>query len=261
MLVKRIWHFFAGYILIEVEGLSIEKFMNLTILKGIYMWNVKRTSYTTLTAYMGIRDFKKLRQIQKKVRCRVKIRDKRGLPFIMHKLKRRKALLIGMMFFLVSIYTISAFIWVVEIEGLETMDEDIIRDTIGQFGILPGSFKGHIDIPYVENRMMIEVPDISWISIEFKGTRAIVRVVEAVKPPDMVDIDDPCNIVATKAGIIHKMIVLEGYPIVGEGDVVEPGQLLVSGILDYTETTGVRYVHAMGKYWLGRGMRQRGKSI
>lgn len=246
MLIMRIWHFFIGYIVIEIEGLSLEKFMNLTVLKGIYMWSVKRTSPTTLIACMGIRDFKCLRQVQKKVRCRISIIDKRGLPFAIYKFKRRKGLIIGLIIFCLLIYGISSFIWVVEIRGLESMDEDIIREKLGGLGIVEGVFKGSIDIAHIENKMMIEIPDISWISIELKGTKAIIRLVETVKPPDMLDMETPCNIVANKAGIIHKMTVLEGFPTVEEGDVVEQGELLVSGIVDYADTTGVRYVHAMG---------------
>src|SRR5699024_6670653 len=173
---------------------------------------------------------KKLRKIQRKVRCRISIIDKVGLPFIISKFKKRKALIFGMLIFLISIYTISAFIWVVEIEGLETVDEHIIRETIGELGIQEGEFKGVIDISDIENEAMIEMPDISWISIEFKVIRAIVRLVEAVAPPDMVDMKHPCNIIATKPGIIVKMVILEGFATVEEEDMVEEGDLLVSGM-------------------------------
>lgn len=246
MLIMRIWHFLVGYIVIKVEGLSLEKYMNLTVLSDIHMWDVKRTSHKTLIASMGVRDFMKLRKIQRKVRCSVKIIDKRGLPFILHRFKKRKALTLGMFAFLIAIYTISAFIWVVDIEGLKTIDESKIRDKIADLGISPGEFKGNIDISHVENRMMIEFPEISWISVELKGTKAIVRLVEAVTPPDIIDIEGACNIIASKAGIIDKMIVLEGFPTVQEGDMVEEGQLLVSGIIDHADTTGIRYVHARG---------------
>lgn len=246
MLIMKIWYFFVGYIAIEIEGLSLEKFMNITVLDGIYMWDLKRTSPTTLIACIGIKDFKRIRQIQKKVRCRISIVDKRGLPFVIHRLKRRKGFITGLFMFLVLIYVISSFIWVVEIEGLEHIEEELIRHKLNELGINRGVFKGTIDVSHIENRMMIEIPDISWISIELRGTKAVVRLVETVKPPDILDIDKPCNIVASKAGIIHKMIVLEGYPIVKEGDMVEAGELLVSGIADYADTTGIRYVHAMG---------------
>ena len=145
MLIKKIWHFLLGYIVIKVEGLSLEKYMNLVALNNIKMWNVKRTSHKTLIASMGIKDFKNLRKIQKKVRCNIKIIDKRGLPFIIHRYKRRKALTLGMFAFLISIYAISAFIWIVEVEDLDNVDADIVKERIAEFGIAPGQFKGNID--------------------------------------------------------------------------------------------------------------------
>jgi len=95
--------------------------------------------------------------------------------------------------------------------------------------------------------MLIEVPELSWISIEMKGTKAIVRVVETTKAPEIIDRETPCNIVAAKDGIIERIITLEGEPLVNKGDTVRQGQLLVSGIIEHPDTGITRRVHAMAQ--------------
>lgn len=52
-----LWNFLVGYVIIRVEGLSLEKFINLTVSRGIYLWGIKRQNYTTLTARISIRGF------------------------------------------------------------------------------------------------------------------------------------------------------------------------------------------------------------
>jgi len=244
--------------LIKVEGLSLEKFINLTISKGIYLWKIDRTAYTSLRAYINIRDFPKLRPILRTVRCRVKILEKRGLPFFIFRFKHRKMLIAGMVLFLVLLYSVSSFVWTVEVEGNERLDSRVIVRFLEKNGIKPGVWKGNIDINKVENRMMIDIPELAWIGIEIRGTKAIARVVEAVLPPKVIQKDTPCNIIAAKDGIISRMIVLDGQAKVKVGQTVKKGQLLVSGIIEHPDTGSVRYVHAMAQiiartWYEGRG--------
>ena len=77
-----LWNFLKGYVVIRVDGLSLEKFINITVSRGIYLWGIKRQSYTSLTAKISISGFRQLRGISRKVRCRVRIVDKRGLPLL-----------------------------------------------------------------------------------------------------------------------------------------------------------------------------------
>lgn len=242
-----LWNFLKGYVVIRVEGLSLEKFINLTVSRGIYLWGIKRQSYTSLTAKISISGFRQLRGISRKVRCRVRIVDKRGLPFIMHRYRKRKMLTAGIFIFLLIIYGLSFFIWSVEVEGTEKVDPQEILFKLESLGVKPGAFKPHIDSMLLENQLIVSFPELSWASLEIRGSRAVLRVKEAVLPPEVIDKDTPCNIVAAKDGIIEKMIVLDGQPAVKPGQTVRKGQLLVSGVIEHPDTIGVRYVHSMGQ--------------
>lgn len=242
-----LWNFLVGYVIIRVEGLSLEKFINLTVSRGIYLWGIKRQNYTTLTARISIRGFKQLRGISHKIRCRIRIVDKRGLPFILYRYRRRKMLAVGMLVCLCIIYGLSSFVWTVDVEGTEEVDPRMVLAELESLGVKPGILKPHIDNMLIENQLLVRIPELSWASLEIRGSRAILRVRESVLPPALVDRNTPCNIVAAKDGIIHKMIVLDGQAAVGPGQTVKKGQLLVSGIIEHPDTIGVRYVHSMGQ--------------
>jgi len=156
-------------------------------------------------------------------------------------------LAVGMVLFLMIIYGFSSFIWSVEVQGTESVNPQKLLNELESLGVKPGVFKPNIDTMSIENQLIIDLPEISWASLELRGSRAILRVKESVLPPPIIDKDTPCNIVAAKDGIIDKMIVLDGQAVAKEGQTVRKGQLLVSGIIDHSDTIGVRYVHSMGQ--------------
>jgi len=164
-----------------------------------------------------------------------------------NRFRNRKMLIGGMIVFIMMLYGLGSFIWVVEVKGANKIDPQYIIDKLEENGIKPGAFKGALDVWTIENKMLIEIPELSWISIEMRGTKAIARIVEAKKPPALINKEIPCNIVAAKDGIIEKIITLDGETLVNKGDTVRQGQLLVSGIIEHPDTGVVRYVHAMAQ--------------
>lgn len=135
----------------------------------------------------------------------------------------------------------------VEIEGVVNSDNQAILDALSENGIKPGAFKMNLDIRNIENRILNELPDLIWIGIELRGSKAIVNVQETTKPPDMIDPLTPFNIIAERDGIIDKIVVLDGEAMVSVGDTVKKGQLLVSGIIEDNKIGAIRYAHAQAQ--------------
>ena len=97
--IIKIWNYSNGYVIIKIEGLTLERFLNLAATKDIYLWDIKRIDYTLLEMKVSIEGFRELKDIVKKVGCHVEIIEKKGLPFIFYKFKNRKMLGIGILLF------------------------------------------------------------------------------------------------------------------------------------------------------------------
>lgn len=246
MLAARLWNNLMGYVIIKVEGLSLEKFINLMVSKGIYIWDIDRINYTTLIAKISIKGFKKLPSVVARVKCRVTILKKAGYPFLIYRLKHRKMLGVGVFIAFLIVYLLSSFIWTVEISGLERIEQEEVLYHLEQLGLKKGAWKRSIKIGDIESKMIINVSDISWIGIEIKGIKAIVEVVEIVKPPEILDKNIPCDIIAKKDGIIENIYSLEGQEVVEKGDTVKKGQVLITGIISRDDQV-LRYVHSIGE--------------
>ena len=129
MLLLRLWNFLRGYVIILVEGHFIERFINICTRRQLFLWDVKRSSDTTMTLKMSIKGFKMVRPVAKKTHSKVKIISKNGMPFIISRYRKRKAYVLGALLFLVLINLIASFIWDIEITGNKDVGRsDIIRE-------------------------------------------------------------------------------------------------------------------------------------
>ncbi|HYE81175.1 MAG TPA: sporulation protein YqfD [Clostridia bacterium] len=246
MFIIRIWNYFRGYAIIIVKGLKIERFINLAVVNNIYIWDIEKLDYTTVKAKIGLENFGRLRDIVRRTDSSVSIIAKRGLPFIIRNIKRRKLFYAGLLSLFVFIYIMSSFVWMIEIVGIKAVDNEKLVRCLASEGLKEGSFKGKLDRRHIENRVLINMPEISWIGIQIKGTKAIVEVVEKREVPPLISHSDACDIVAAKDGVITKLLVLSGDPLVKDGDSVRKGQKLVTGTI-LRENLEPRQVHSLAQ--------------
>ena len=256
--------YILGYVNIEVEGYFIEKFINICNSQNIFLWNFQRITTTIVRFNIGIEEFKKIRKICGKTKCRVKILGKKGLPFIFHKYRKRKILLMFVLLILLTIYLLSTCIWNIEIIGNEKISNDEINEILEENNFKIGTNKSKINAKDVINQLRFKRNDISWAGIEISGTNAVVKIVEANLKPEIIKEEEYCNIVAIKPGIISKVSAQNGTALVENGDIVKKGDELVAGWIE-GKYTGKHYVHAnaeiKAKTWYSKKVKQPFKNV
>lgn len=235
-------NYFKGYVRIRVEGFFIERFINMCISKRILLMDIQREKSSIMYAKVGLADYKKLRQIAKKTKSKVKIQSRKGLPFILHKYRKRKIFLALFMVIVIGIIISSNYIWNIEVVGNVNISTREIIQSLEASGLTIGTSKNDIDTDTIINKIRLSRDDVAWIGITVKGTNAIVKVKEADKAPNILDENKYCNIIADKTGMITKINVQNGTATVKVGDIVEKGMTLVNGYLE-GKYTGTRYVH------------------
>ena len=96
MLIKILLKYILGYVRITVEGYYIERFINICTTNKILIWNLKREKGVKLHLNIGIQDFFRAVKVAKKLKCKIKIEKKRGIPFLLNRYRKRKAFLISL---------------------------------------------------------------------------------------------------------------------------------------------------------------------
>ncbi len=246
MYIQILKNYLLGYVRVTIEGYFIERLMNLCLKKGILLWKSNRKKSTLLETNVSIQDFKRMVKFAKQSKCKIKIKQKKGLPFLFHKYKKRKIFFFFLCLVVAGIVFLSNFVWNIEITGNVKIAREEILETLKQEGVNLGIPKSKIDTKTIIQKMRLDRDDLAWVGIEVKGTNVLVKIVEADKKPEIIPENEYCNIVATKAGKIVKVNALNGTPLVKEGDVIQQGTTLIGGWLE-GKYTGLRYVHANGQ--------------
>ena len=244
MFFRIVLSYLIGYLRIEVTGYYIERFINLCNNNHILTWNLKKGKDSNIFLNIGIKELKEVVKFAKKTKCKIKIRNKKGLPFIINKYRKRKVFIISLVLIILGIWASSNFIWNIDIDS-ETEIPNIMQD-LEEAGLKTGILKTKIDTKDIINKINIKREDLAWMGIELKGTNAIVKIVKATEKPEIIPKDKNSNIVSNKQGVVTKINAQNGTAQVKPGDVVTEGTVLIGGWME-GKYTGIRYVHAEGE--------------
>ena len=235
-----------GVYVIRAKGRFPERILNIASTSGIYLRNVKRENPDSIVFCVGKKGGEKILGVEIEG-ISLSLIESYGLPVFLQKYKKRILLFLIPLFFIVVACTFSLFVWSVDIEGGDKKLRTEVEKVISENGVSIGAFKHKIDQYEVKRNAILEIDDLSWLWVDIKGTSAKVKIRKRNPKPALNPIHEPANVVATHSGIIEKMQVYCGVPLVKEGDAVEKGQMLVTGVFrSENENIPTYYHHASG---------------
>lgn len=227
---RKLVNWINGYLTIKIKGNSPERFINLCFNKKIFIWNLKNIDGDYIFLIKA-RDYKRLKPIAKKTKMVPGIMIKAGLPFHIHKYRKRKLFFAGVFLCGLLVYIMSLFIWNIQILGGYKYTPEAMIKFLDEYEIFTGIKKSKVDCQKIEEDIRLAYKDIGWVSAEIKGTRLIIKITETSMPAPAIKTLSPSHIVATKDLIVEKIVTRSGVPLVKPGDVVKKGDILVSGIV------------------------------
>lgn len=220
-----------GHVTITVRGKRFERLLNMAVRDGIRIWNIRRVGEELTRCDIVIRDYFRLRPLLRETGCRARVDSRGGLPFWLIRLRRRLGLAIGAVLFFLGLYMLSSFVWTVEVSGTRHMDPQKVLKAAEQIGIKEGAWKVKLKEPLtMQKELMSLLPEATWVGVDIQGTRVLLQVVEKdapVKPQPT----SPRHLVAKKRAVITKILPEVGKSQVTVNQLVEKGQVLISGII------------------------------
>ena len=252
MIISKVFCYIRGFLTIIIEGLFPERFINICSLNKIELKNIKRKDSTHILADMKIGDFGKLHKIHKKANCKIHIQKKYGLLFFIHRHRKRKALIAGILLFFLLLNILTQFVWIINITGNVDVSQDEILKCAYSAGLRTGMSVSKVDSSEIQSYMMTNMDRLSFVSVNRIGTTVNIDVRERAKMRKHFDRDVPVNIISAQSGVVEKILTKSGTAVVKEGDVVYKGQLLVSSAND-SKLYGIKYSHSdaeiLGRVW------------
>ena len=218
----------GGTIKVALKGKNQEKVINMASSRGIFIWDVKKNG-NALNFKVRTSGLKALQSISEENGYELDITEKQGLPFYRNLFRRRLGFFTGALIFILALYIMSSFIWSVEVNGNKKVESSKILLTAAKHGVYQGAAKWNFHRIEVEEAMLRDLGELSYVKLDIRGVKARIQVVEKILPKT--DITGPCHIVATRDGVIEEVLALEGQASVKPGDVVKKGDILISGVV------------------------------
>ena len=248
-------NYLRGTARVAVTGLFPERVINLCAQNCVEFWAVEWRDEHLVTMTVRRTGLSRLEELAQRVDCEVAVKGRRGFPEFVRGFRSRYAFLVGLALALCAVGVLSMFVLTVEITGNETVSDGVIHRQLQRFGVHPGAFGPGLDRRQIEQEILLELPELSWMSINLSGTRVEVQVREAQKAPERVDESIFHHVVSTADGIITRVEAELGDAVVKEGDIVGTGEILISGTVTleppkYSDLPPRYYdVHARGRVW------------
>lgn len=246
-MVRRLLRFLQGYLLVNLQGYSPERFINLCINKGLILWDIKKAD-KEYRFYISVKSFKQIKPIVRKSHSKISIIERHGFPFFLHRNRHRKMYFIGILFFACVLYVLSLFIWEISLEGNYSYTENEIVKYLEECGIKHGALSNKIDCEEIEKKIRNTYFDITWVSAEISGTRLIIHIKENFDNYIVEEEKEPYDLISSKDGEVVSIITRAGTPLITVGSMIKKDDVLVTGSVDILndskEVIRTEYVNA-----------------
>lgn len=238
----------TGWAQVRIRGAAPERFLSALAERGISFWEAQPPRDYEMSVKIPLRAAKLAVPLAEALGCEGEILCRGGLPAMLCRAKHRWMLLGGGFFLVLMLAVSGMFIWQIDVEGCETISEAEVRHALAECGVDIGKSWVGLRQDLLRNSMILKIPEIRWMTVSIRGSRAEVIVREARTGPEPVAEKEFVNIVAEKAGLITSVEPLRGTAVTAEKRTVLPGETLIAGY-----TTG-RYAvqgatRAIGEVW------------
>lgn len=161
----------------------------------------------------------------------ISIGELSGLGVIIKRAISARGVIAALLLLAVTFSFFGGVVWDVRVISDGTLTNSSITAKLRSHGFGVGTRWSSVDTSDIENKLLLSSDDVSWISINRRGTVAYVEVLGKSREDTPSEDGGYSNVVASCDCVIEEITVSSGYAVVSVGDAVSEGDLLISGIL------------------------------
>lgn len=220
---ERLRAFWQGRIFFLARGDQLTSFLNQVLKDGVIVYHTQK-SERGMRAQIKLTDFQRLRQAARQTHTRVHIMAKYGWPFIAARWWRRKGLLTGIAIIALVLTVLAQLVLSISVTGNNNILATDVLERAEKLGLKTWTYSKDLDLNQIAKALQEQLPDAAWIGVERNGTDVLIKISEKTRPSIP---KEAGNLVASHAGIIKEIMVIQGIPQVHEGETVRAGQVLI----------------------------------
>lgn len=234
-----------GTVRLELCGACPEAVLNACAMSALELMELESIDACTLRVTVFETRVKEFVQIARRCMCETETVSVKGGSKNRRFVKRRVMFIVFAAVTAGILLLSSLFIWDIQVQGCEKLSSGQVLRALADCGVEQGALRRTVCSDMVRSRVMVELPEIAWMTVNVRGSKATVLILEREEKPEIYIESKAADMVAAKTGIISRMSVLNGFPLVSPGQSVVKGETLVSGTVD-SITAQPRLLRAAG---------------
>lgn len=219
---------FSGKVTFKAFGAYCEEYLNELFAQKIPLKNI-RNEDNIIYADIDRKKYSVAARLARSYGVRTSVVRRKGLYYRFASLKKRTGLIAGILVSAAMVFTLRLFVWHIDVHGNSSLTEEQVLGILENYGFTAGVLANDTDALDAERRILMSSDDLSWINIEVNGSRADVYLNEKRDMGEADDFKTPCNIVASRSGVITDTDVTSGTLLYQKGSGVSEGSVIVSG--------------------------------
>jgi len=227
-MVERLRAFWQGRIFFMARGDQLARFLNLILKNGVIVYHTQK-SERGMRAQIKLADFRRLRRAAHQTHTRIHIIAKYGWPFVAARWWRRKGLLTGIVMIALVLTVLSQLVLSITVLGNHNVLTTDVLERAEKLGLKTWAYSKDLDLNQIAKALQEQLPDAAWIGVERNGTDVSIKISEKIRPSIP---KEAGNLVASHAGLVKEITVIQGIPQVHEGETVRAGQVLITQALN-----------------------------
>ena len=215
-------------LLVEISGLNLERMLRVAPGEGLALGGARRIDERTMRCFVPVWQRKALCALcerygweLREVRAGWPVRSARFLF-------SRRMLAIGAALGVALVFLSSQLVLAVRIDGAQEHIAEV-RRVLEEEGVAPGRFKAALSIDAIESALALRLPGLSFAGVRYAGSTLVVECERAREGEDLSIAGSLLDIVASEPGVVTRLSVQSGTPLVKPGQAVRAGQVLVRG--------------------------------
>lgn len=176
-MLLRLIKYFHGYVEVALWGYAPERFFNLCSNHDILIWDLHQEE-DVYYFHISVEGFRCLKPLLKKSGTHIRISRKNGMPFFFFRYRKRKILFASVFVCMLILFTLSRFIWKININGNDSVTDDSMLQFLEEKNSSYGTPVSDIDCTKLEEEIRSCFDSIIWTSVKREGTTLTVDVQE-----------------------------------------------------------------------------------
>ena len=226
-MIEKLTRWVCGTARARVFG-DTTRFIRVMVRSGVYPLEMVPEE-ESVQLLIRAKQFRRLHAVKLRTHTRVKLLNKTGMPFLLHRAWKRPGFTVGAVLGIGLYMWLSGFYWCVETVGEAPYSQTEILTAAKESGVFIGAKKKHVDLPVAANRFVRQLPEISWASFNSEGCTISMDFLASEQREEGVDDTGAYDVVAKRDGLVKEIIAEQGTVMVQVGSAVKEGQVLVSG--------------------------------